>query len=78
MIDVYAGFILGKGGFIKEKLADLKQTVESKDFSFKGALTKPVGVSEIMESITRKYGIKMTDMRKLKHRPSKEKKAAIY
>ena len=76
--DVYAGFILGKTIFIKEKLEHLKQTVESKDFSFKGELTNPMGVSEIMESITKKYGIDMVDLRKLKHHPSKEKNVAIY
>ena len=54
--DVYAGFILGKALFIKEKLKDLKQTIENRDFSFKGELTNPIGVSKIMESITKEYG----------------------
>ena len=76
--DVYAGFILGKTDFIKEKLEDLKQIVEGKEFSFKGELTNPAKDSEIMDSITRKYGINRADLRKLKHRPSKEKKVALY
>ena len=76
--DVYAGFILGNTLFIKEKLKDLKRTIESRDFSFKGELTNPIGVSEIMESITKKYGTDMADLSKLKHHPSKEKKVAIY
>ncbi len=76
--DVYAGFILGKTDFIKEKLEDLKKIVEGKEFSFKGELTNPAKDSEIMDSITRKYGIDRADLRKLKHRPSKEKKVALY
>ena len=76
--DVYAGFILGKALFIKEKLKDLKRTIESRDFSFKGELTNPIGVSEIMGSITKEYGTDIADLSKLKHHPSKEKKVAIY
>ncbi len=76
--DVYAGFILGKTSFIKGKLAYLKQRVESKDFSFKGELTSPVGVSEIMKLIARKYGKDMAELRKLKNHPAQDKKVAIY
>ncbi|MCL4558496.1 MAG: hypothetical protein M1491_07695 [Deltaproteobacteria bacterium] len=69
---------MGKAIFIKEKLEDLKQTIKSRDFSFKGELTNPMGVSEIRGSITKKYDTDMADLSKLKHHPSKEKKVAIY
>jgi putative transposase len=77
--DVYAGFILGKPSFIKEKLKILKEKVESKDFSYKDELRGPAAeVKDIMELIGKKYGINMSEPHKMKKHRIKEKKIAIY
>ena len=75
---VYAGFILGKPSFIKEALQMLKEKVASKDFSYKDELRGPVEVNEIIDLISRKYDINMSEPYKMKKRRLKGKKIAIY
>lgn len=76
--DVYAGFILGKTSFIKEKLKDIKAVVAKRDFSYKGDLQERISSEEIMEIITKKYGKSLEELRQLKKYPVKEKKIAVY
>ncbi len=76
--DVYAGFILGKTKFIKEKLKYLKEVVTSQDFSYKGYITEQIGIEEIGQIIAEKYGKSIEELRQLKKHPVKEKKIAIY
>ena len=76
--DVYAGFILGKARFIKEKLQGLKGIVTSKDFSYKGHLNERIGIKEVEQILKEGYGQTIEQLKGLKKHSVKEKKIAVY
>lgn len=74
--EVYGGFILGTTQFIKEKLRDLKEPIEGEEIAYSSELSNPTEAHEIIEIVSRKYGNQ--EFKRLKNRPSEEKKIAIY
>jgi putative transposase len=76
--DIYAGFILGPASFIKEKLQDLKDQLESENISYKKALTRHISEEEIINTVAKRYGKTIEELCKSKKRPMKAKKIAIY
>jgi putative transposase len=76
--DIYAGFILGKTSFIKEKLRLLKERVIKEDFSHKNDLKGQVEAQKILDLISRKYKIDMREPFKMKRFRLREKQIAIY
>ena len=76
--EVYGGFILGKTKFIKEKLKELKDQVESGDYTDKKEIVGHIGIEEIAEVIAQEYKIELEELRQQKNRPSKERNLAIY
>jgi hypothetical protein len=76
--DIYAGFILGKEKFIKEKLKDLKLQIESNDFSYKKAISCPNDPNTIINLVAAYYQRDPEIIRKAKKKPLLAKKIAIY
>lgn len=76
--DVYAGFLLGRADFIKDKLKSLKEQVEGKDFSYKKELSARLNEHEIIEAVAKHYRKTPEELIKMKTRPAIEKKIAIY
>lgn len=76
--NIYAGFILGSTEFIKEKIAILKNEVETKEFSYKKALLSNVTIEQILNAISKKYKVNPDTLCKIRNKPSFEKKLAIY
>lgn len=76
--NIYAGFILGSTKFIKEKIAILKNEVETKEFSYKKAMLSNVTIEQILDAISKKYKVNPDTLCKIRNKPSFEKKLAIY
>ncbi|MEE8423883.1 MAG: transposase [Thermodesulfobacteriota bacterium] len=76
--DLYAGFLLGSVGFVKGKLAELKEQVENKDISYKGKLNNNIKIDDVVGIIARKYKIEKEDIYNSFKKPSKEKKIVLY
>ena len=76
--NVYAGFILGSVGFIKDKLKDLKDQVEGENISFRKSLKRQVEKEDVVMAVTRHYKKSLEEICKDKRRPMNEKKITIY
>lgn len=76
--DVYAGFLLGRADFIKDKLKSLKEQVEGKDFSYKKELSARLNEYEIIEAVAKHYRKSPEELIQMKTRPATEKKIAVY
>ncbi len=76
--NVYGGFILGGVTFIKDKLGQLKDEVESRDFAYKRAMESSIDPEEIIEAVARFFKIDKERLRTSVHRPMTAKKTAIY
>ncbi len=76
--NVYAGFILGGVKFIKDKLHQLKDEVESKDFAHKRAVRSLIDPDDILKTVAVFFKIDKEKMRTSIRRPMTAKKAAIY
>ena len=76
--DVYGGFLLGRVGFIKEKLKELKIQVESDEISYRKALDVGIEPERIIEEVARIYKKKPEELITSRTRPATEKQVAIY
>lgn len=76
--NIYAGFMLGKAKFIKEKLRDLKERVENKEFSYKNSVVKCIDKEGIIRAVVARYGKSFKDICVSKRRPMREKQVLIY
>ena len=76
--DVYGGFLLGRVGFIKEKLKELKIQVESDEISYRKALDVGREPERIIEEVARIYKKKPEELINSRTKPATEKQVAIY
>ena len=76
--DVYAGFLLGRVDFIKDKLKSLKEQIEDKEFSYKKELSAHLNEADIIEAVAKHYRKSPKELIEMKTRPATEKKIAIY
>jgi len=77
--NVYAGFLLGSVGFIKDKLRDLEIQIASDDVSHKKALREDVEVAEeIIEEVTKYYKQTIAEIKESTNRPMRAKHVLVY
>lgn len=76
--NVYAGFILGTTQFIKDKLKDLRIQVESRGISYNKELSGYIERDDIIQHVAQKYGKTPEELFRVRSRPLREKKIAIY
>ncbi|MDO8602654.1 MAG: helix-turn-helix domain-containing protein, partial [Candidatus Omnitrophota bacterium] len=76
--DVYAGFLLGRVDFIKDKLKSLKEQIEGKEFSYKKELSAHLNEMDIIEAVARYYRKSPEELIEMKTRPATEKKITMY
>jgi len=76
--DVYAGFLLGRVDFIKDKLKSLKERIEGKEFSHKKELSAHLNEVDIIEAVAKHYRKSPEELIEMKTRPATEKKIAMY
>lgn len=76
--NIYAGFILGKTVFIKDKLRNLKEQIANEEFAYKKVLQRDIEKKEIIKLVCKKYRKGVDELCKMKNRPMMEKKIAIY
>ena len=76
--NVYAGFLLGRADFIKDKLKSLKEQVEGKEFSYKKELSVHLNEADIIEAVAKHYHKSSNELIQMKIRPATEKKIAVY
>ncbi|MCK4810025.1 MAG: transposase [Candidatus Omnitrophica bacterium] len=75
---VYAGFILGRQGFIKDKLEELKEQVDSGEFAYKKELEINISAEDVLDRVEKMTGKSRSQLLNAKNRRLKEKKIAIY
>jgi REP element-mobilizing transposase RayT len=75
--ELYAGFILGKEGFIRDTLDMLKLQVESQDIAYKDMLCV-IEPNKIIEKIAQYYKQNPEILRKAVKKPLLAKKIAVY
>ena len=75
---VYAGFLLGSGTFIKDKLRDLGQQVEGDEVTYKQIINRQISKEDIIKALTDKYHTTIEQIRVSKRRPMKEKMLMLY
>lgn len=75
---VYAGFILGKEGFVKDKLEDLKGQIDSGEFAYKKKLEINISVEDMLGVVVKMTGKSRNQLLNSKNCRLKEKKVAIY
>ena len=76
---VYAGFLLGSTGFIKDKLQDLKIQITSNDVAHKKMLRDDLAVvEEIIQEVTKHYKTTIEEMKKSMNRPMHAKHILVY
>ncbi|MBU4479208.1 MAG: hypothetical protein KKH34_09035 [Candidatus Omnitrophica bacterium] len=76
---LYAGFILGKTRFIKEKLDEIKDQVEgSKEVSYEAEISREFAADDIIRIIEKKYNRKIEQIKGLKKENRLAKKMGIY
>jgi len=75
--DVYGGIILGRTGFIKMRLNDIKEYVEGHEFAHRKELGYNINCKEVLSLIEKRYGKNLNDLRK-RTRCTKERNIAIY
>ena len=77
--NVYAGFLLGSVGFIKDKLRDLEIQITSDDVSHKKALREDVKVAEeIIEEVTKYYKTTIVEIKESTNRPMRAKHVLVH
>ncbi len=76
--NVYAGFILGKSQFIKDKLNGLKMSVQSRGISYNKELSRCIEKDDIIQYVAQKYRKTTNDLLRIRRRSIQEKKVAIY
>jgi len=76
--NVYAGFILGKAQFIKDKLSRLGNDIKTRDFAHKRALKNMVAPEEIIKTVANHFNTNPEDIRNTRKKNMTAKKAAIY
>jgi hypothetical protein len=76
--DIYAGSILGKADFIKEKIKELKMQVESTDISYMQDYVEDIRGEDIIEYICEEYGVDKEELLKSRNKQSLAKKNCIY
>lgn len=74
---VYAGFLLGKAAFIKEKLQGLKGEIESKDFSYRKEISAIADKDELVHAVAKAYNKKAEDLYKKKQTLTRKKNSHI-
>ncbi len=75
---VYAGFILGGEGFIKDKLEELKEQVDSGEFAYKKELEINISAEDVLDIVVKMTGKTKSQLLNAKNRRLKEKKIAVY
>jgi putative transposase len=76
---VYAGFLLGSVGFIKDKLQDLALQITSDDVAHKKALRDDIEVAEeIIEEVTKYYKTTIAEIKGSTDRPMYKKYILVY
>lgn len=75
--EVYAGFLLGKAKFIKERLKDLKGQVKE-EISYKKKIESRADIESIVKVVADKFKDSAEDIYKAKKKPLLSKKIAIY
>lgn len=75
---IYAGCLLGKETFIKEKLKDLKEQSENKEVSYKNMLNDDIDMNEIIDIVARRYGKEPSEICSTKKRLFNERKITLY
>ena len=73
---LYAGFILGKTRFIKEKLNELKDQVEG-EISFKDELRAEANEEAIIKAVEARYGKSIEEIKLSKRRPMRENQVLV-
>jgi putative transposase len=77
--NVYAGFLLGSVGFIKQKLRDLEIQVTSDDVAHKRMLRDDAEVAgDIIEAVAKYYQTTREEMKKSTNRPMYAKHVVVY
>ena len=76
--DIYGGFILGKPPFIKEKLKDLKDQVEGKEYSYNKTFKNHIKTDDIIAAIEDRYSKSFKEICTSKSRPQRTKQISIY
>lgn len=76
--NVYAGFLLGRVDFIKDKLRSLKEQAAGGEFSYKKELNQQANESDIIEAVAKYYSKTSEELCQIKTHPATEKKIAIY
>ena len=74
----YAGFILGKKEFIKERLKELKIQIDREDVSYKDSLRKEITAEDVVLVVANKYKIKKEIIYLSKKKPILARKLSIY
>jgi len=76
---VYAGFLLGSVGFIKDKLKDLEVQIMSDEIAHKKVLQDDVTRSkDIITAVTTYYRISIEELKRSKARPMRARSVLIY
>jgi REP element-mobilizing transposase RayT len=76
---VYAGFLLGSVGFIKDKLQDLEIQITSDDVAHKKALRDDVDIAEeIIKGVTKYYKTTLAEIKQSTNRPMYAKHVLVY
>ena len=75
--NVYGGFLLGKAGFIREKLKELKAQVENDEISYRKEL-HGIEPDMIIEEVAKRYKKNPEELINSKTRPAIEKQIAMY
>jgi REP element-mobilizing transposase RayT len=77
--NVYAGFLLGSVGFIKDKLQDLEIQITSDDVTHKKALRDDAAKSEaIIAAVTKYHKTTINDLRRSTARPMRAKQILVH
>ena len=76
--NVYAGFLLGSGTFIKDKLKSLGAHVEGDEIAYKQNINHQISKEDIIKALTDKYHTTIEQIRVSRRRPMKEKMLAVY
>jgi putative transposase len=77
--NVYAGFLLGSAGFIKDTLRDLEQQITSNDVAHKKILRGDVtAASNIIDAVTEYYAMTIDQIEKSINRPMHAKHVLVY
>jgi len=77
--NVYAGFAMGKERFIKEKLNQLREQIETKECSYRKEILRGQNTADsILVAISKYYGVKEEALLKRQKKISKQRKLAIY